>query len=87
MLANKSIIFEVTIEETFELKKGWTLKSNQKSVKRMIKTVKSYTEGYFIVGNMNRIDRMTAKNMVEQLSNMGEIQGVSELTKVASWIT
>ncbi|PKY46491.1 hypothetical protein RhiirA4_189458 [Rhizophagus irregularis] len=55
----------------------------------MIKTVKSYTEGYFIVGNMNRIDRMTAKNMVEQLSNMGEIQaeGVSELTKVASWIT
>ncbi|CAG8795365.1 2408_t:CDS:2, partial [Dentiscutata erythropus] len=54
--------------------------------------VKSYLESYFLVGNMNKTDRMTAKDMVEQLqilANKGEIQveDVPEITKVANWIT
>jgi hypothetical protein len=79
------------------LKRGWALKSNQKygkrgAGKRMTKTVKSYLESYFLAGNMNRIDRMTAKDMVEQLqilASEGEIQAedVPEIATVASWIT
>ena len=58
----------------------------------MTKTVKAYLESYFLAGNMNRTDRMTAKDMVEQLqilANEGEIEveDVPELTTVASWIT
>ncbi|CAG8642202.1 14171_t:CDS:2 [Rhizophagus irregularis] len=44
----------------------------------MTKTVKSYLESYFLAGNMNRIDRMSAKDMAEN---------VPEITPVASWIT
>jgi len=79
------------------LKKGWALKSNQKygkrgAGKRMTNTVKSYLESYFLAGNMNKTDQMTAKDMVEQLqilANEGEIQveDVPEITKVANWIT
>lgn len=44
--------FDIAIEETFELKRGWALKSNQKygtrgAGKRMTKTVKAYLESYF----------------------------------------
>ncbi|RIA94134.1 hypothetical protein C1645_873652 [Glomus cerebriforme] len=58
----------------------------------MTKIVKAYLESYFLTGNMNRTDRMTAKNMVEQLQiivDEGEIQAddVPEITTVASWIT
>jgi len=91
------IIFNIAIDEGFELKKGWTLKSNQKygkkgAGKRMTTTVKSYLESYFLAGNINKTDRMTAKDMVEQLqilADEGEIQveDVPEITKVSSWIT
>ena len=58
----------------------------------MTKTMKAYLKSYFLAGNMNRTDRMTAKDMVEQLqilANEGEIEveDVPELTTVASWIT
>ena len=91
------ITFDIAIEETFELKRGWALKSNQKygtrgAGKWMTKTVKAYLESYFLAGNMNRTDRMTAKDMVEQLqilADEGEIdvEDVPEITTVASWIT
>ena len=91
------IIFNIAVDEGFELKKGWALKSNQKygkrgAGKRMTITVKSYLESYFLAGNINKTDRMTAKDMVEQLqilADEGEIQveDVPEITKVSSWIT
>ncbi|RGB40551.1 hypothetical protein C1646_753127 [Rhizophagus diaphanus] len=64
------VIFDIAIEETFELKREWTLK----------------------MGNMNRIDRIIAKDIVEQLqilTSEGEIQAedVPEIATVASWIT
>ena len=43
----------------------------------MKKKVKSYLEGYFLAGNVNKTDRMTAKEMVSQLqilADEGEIQ-------------
>ncbi|CAB4381059.1 unnamed protein product [Rhizophagus irregularis] len=94
---NNRVRLLFAIEETFELKRGWALKSNQKygtrgAGKRMTKIVKAYLESYFLAGNMNRTDRMTAKDMVEQLQilvNEGEIdvEDVPEITTVASWIT
>ncbi|RIA86868.1 hypothetical protein C1645_828602 [Glomus cerebriforme] len=87
----------LAIEEAFELKREWALKSNQiygkrGAGKRMTKIVKAYLESYFLAGNMNRTDRMTAKNMVEQLQILvdeGEIQAddIPKIITVASWIT
>ncbi|CAG8716840.1 11765_t:CDS:2 [Rhizophagus irregularis] len=67
---NNQVRLLLAIEETFELKRGWALKT----------------------GNMNWTDRMTAKDMVEQLqilADEGEIdvEDVPEITTVASWIT
>ena len=58
----------------------------------MTKRVKNYLEGYFLTGNENKTNRMTAKEMVSQLqalANEGEIQAedVPEVTTVANWIT
>lgn len=60
--------------------------------KRITKKVKSYLEGYFLAGNVNKTDRMTAKEMVSQLqilANEGEIQveNIPEVATVANWIT
>jgi hypothetical protein len=60
--------------------------------KRMRKKVKFYLEGYFLAGNINKTDRMTAKEMVSQLhvlAHEGEIQveNIPEVTTVANWIT
>ncbi|CAG8691925.1 10113_t:CDS:2, partial [Funneliformis caledonium] len=79
------------VDKMFELKRGWALKSNQKygkrgAERRITTVVKSYLESYFLAGNINKTDRMTAKDMVEQLQNLaneGEIQveDVSEIAK------
>lgn len=94
------LLFQCTlkldVEETFELKKGWALKGNQKygkrgGGKRMTKRVRSYLEGYFLAGNMNKSDRMTASEMVSELQTLvqeGEIpiEEVPEKTTIANWI-
>ena len=54
--------------------------------------VKTYLEGFFLAGNMNKTDRMSAKEMVMQLKNLaeeGEIQEseVLEVKTVEGWIT
>ena len=59
--------------------------------KRMTATVKAYLEGYFLAGNINKTDRMSAKDMVIQLQNLakeGEIQfdDIPEIKTVESWI-
>ncbi|CAG8834227.1 6845_t:CDS:2, partial [Gigaspora margarita] len=75
-------------------KKPWIfpLSQVQGAGKRITSTVKSYLESYFLVGNMNKTDRMTAKNIVEQLrilAEEGEIsfEDIPEVVKVANWIT
>jgi hypothetical protein len=82
--------------ENFPLMSGWALRSNQKygkkgSGKRMTATVKAYLEGYFLAGNVNKTDRMSAKDMVMQLQDLakeGEIQleDVPEIKTVEGWI-
>jgi len=79
------------------LERGWALKSKQKfrirgGGKRMTKNVKSHLEGYFLSGNINKSDRMTAKEMVSELQILateGEIQvkEIPEVATVANWIT
>ncbi len=74
----------------------WALRSNQKygkkgSGKRMTATVKAYLEGYFLAGNVNKTDRMSAKDMVIQLQDLakeGEIQfdDIPEIKTVEGWI-
>lgn len=87
-------LFNIVAE--FELEEGWALKNKQKygirgGGKRMTKKIKSYLEGYFLAGNINKTDRMTAKEMVSQLhilANEGEIQveNIPEVATVANWI-
>src|ERR1041385_876595 len=87
----------VDISDKFQLENGWALKSNQKygqrgSGKRISMTVKSYLEGFFLAGNINKTDRMSAKDMVIQLKKLaeeGEIQEseVPEIKTVEGWIT
>nr|CAG8517254.1 7859_t:CDS:2 [Entrophospora candida] len=84
------------VGETFELKKGWALKGNQKygkrgGGKRMTKRVKSYLEGYFLAGNINKSDRMAADEMVSELQVLAQegeipIEEVPGKTTVANWI-
>ena len=55
-------------------------------------TVKTYLEGFFLAGNVNKTDRMSAKDMViqlKQLAEEGEIQEseVPEIKTVEGWIT
>ncbi|CAH1768857.1 7714_t:CDS:1, partial [Entrophospora sp. SA101] len=58
----------------------------------MTKKVKSYLEGYFLSGNVNKNDQMTARETVSELQilvNEGEIQteDIPEVVTVANWIT
>ena len=87
----------VDISDKFQLEKGWALKSNQKygqrgSGKRITITVKAYLEGFFLAGNVNKTDRMSAKDMVTELKKLaeeGEIQNdeVPEIKTIEEWIT
>lgn len=74
------------------------MKSKQKKYgirgrgKRMTKKVKSYLEGYFLSGNLNKSDRMTAREMVSELQNLAEedeiqAEDIPEVATVANWIT
>jgi hypothetical protein len=87
----------IDINENFPLESGWALKSSHKygqrgTGKRISMTVKTYLEGFFLAGNVNKIDRMSAKEMVIQLKKLaeeGEIQDseVPEVKTVEGWIT
>ncbi|CAB4401663.1 unnamed protein product [Rhizophagus irregularis] len=82
--------------ENFSLTNEWTLRNNQKygkkgSGKRMTATVKAYLEEYFLSGNVNKTDRMSAKDIVKELQNLakeGEIQldDVLKIKTVEGWI-
>src|SRR4051812_18222282 len=71
---------------------GQTKIWNKRRRKRMTRKVKSYLEGYFLSGNVNKNDRMIAREMVRELqilADEGEIQteDISEVVTVANCIT
>ncbi|CAB5394477.1 unnamed protein product [Rhizophagus irregularis] len=87
----------IDTNENFPLESGWALRSSHKygqrgTGKRISMTVKTYLEGFFLTGNVNKTDRMFAKEMViqlKQLAEEGEIQEseVPEIKTVEGWIT
>ena len=87
----------IDIDNNFPLENGWALKNNQKygqrgSGKRITLTVRAYLEGFFLAGNLNKTDRMSAKDMITELKKLaeeGEIQKneVPEIKTVKGWIT
>ncbi|RHZ54770.1 hypothetical protein Glove_423g82 [Diversispora epigaea] len=92
-----SFIYSTDLDGEFELPKGWALKSNQKfgqrgSGKRMTTMVKTYLKAFFLAGNINKTDRMSAKEMVMELEKIvetGEIQqnDIPTIKTVEAWIT
>ena len=85
------------VDNLFPLKLGWALKSNQtlgrRGVgKRMSSRVREYLEGFFLAGNANKTDRMSATQMVKELDKLaieGEIESddIPGIPTVERWIT
>ena len=71
-------LFIIDINEGFPLEKGWALRSSHKygqCGKRITSKVRTYLEGFFLAGNVNKADRMSAKDMAMELKKLeGEIQ-------------
>ncbi|RHZ76926.1 hypothetical protein Glove_187g60 [Diversispora epigaea] len=90
-------IYAIDTNEKFPLEIGWALKSNYKygqrgKGKRITKKVRTYLEGFFLAGNMNKTDRMSAKDMLNELKKIaeeGEIQSeeIPEIKTIEGWIT
>ncbi|PKB91663.1 hypothetical protein RhiirA5_448116 [Rhizophagus irregularis] len=52
----------------------------------MTATVKAYLEGYFLSGNANKTDRISAKDMVKEFQNLAKLDDVPEIKTVEGWI-
>jgi hypothetical protein len=89
--------FISSIDESFQLPKGWVLKENQVfggkgGEKRMTKKVKSLLECFFLNGNMNPQDKLTAQEMHDELlkyveSKEIEEQDVPKVSTIQGWIS
>ena len=76
---------------------GWALKSNQKvggkgKGKRMTKQVKELLKSFFLNGNLNQKDKMSAKDMYNELLifvESGEIEAedVPKIITIQNWIS
>ena len=76
---------------------GWALKSNQKlegkgKGKRMKKQVKELLKSFFLNGNLNQHDKMSAKDMYNELlvfveSGELEAENVPKITTIQNWIS
>ena len=76
---------------------GWALKSNQKlggkgKGKRMTKKVKELLKSFFLNGNLNQKDKMSAKEIYNELLTFvesGELEAkdVPKLTIIQNWIS
>ncbi|GES74920.1 hypothetical protein GLOIN_2v1535567 [Rhizophagus clarus] len=96
-IGNNTQICPTDISDKFQLENGWALKSNQKYGqrgvgKRITVLVKAYLKGFFLAGNVNKTDRMSAKDMYIELNKLaeeGEIQKdeVPEIKTIEGWIT
>ncbi|RHZ65459.1 hypothetical protein Glove_315g46 [Diversispora epigaea] len=86
-----------SIDEDFPLPKGLTLKEKQVfggkgTGKRITKKVKSLLEKFFLNGNLNPRDKLTAQKMHEELmkyveSNEIEKQNVPKVSTIQGWIS
>jgi hypothetical protein len=85
------------LELTFELPRGWALKSNQKYGQKgggnhMSVQITSLLEGFFLVGEADKTRRYTAETMLEELNVIAE-EGqvdkneVPKLQTIRGWIT
>ncbi|CAB5197814.1 unnamed protein product [Rhizophagus irregularis] len=85
------------VDKDFQLPKGWALKENQVfggkgSGKRMTKKVKSLLERFFLNGNINLQDKLTAQGMRDELlkyveSEEIEEQDVPKVSTIQGWIS
>ena len=76
---------------------GWALKSNQKlggkgKGKRMKKKVKDLLKSFFLNGNLNQKDKMSAKDMYNELltfveSGELEAEDVPKIVTIQNWIS
>ncbi|CAG8703037.1 6380_t:CDS:1, partial [Dentiscutata heterogama] len=84
------------VDETFSLLIEWALKSHQKLGKhgvgkRMTPKVRQYLEGFFLAGNVNKTDRMTATEMVKELERLVEENEITHkevpsIKRIENWI-
>lgn len=84
------------VDTTFPLSSGWALKSNQKlgkrgAGKRITQKVRRYLEGFFLAGNVDKTNRMTATEMVKELEilvaeNEITAEEVPSIKRVDNWI-
>jgi hypothetical protein len=81
----------------FQFPIGWALKSNQKlggkgKGKRMKKHVKELLKSFFLSGNLNQKDKMSTKDMYNELlmfveSGELELEDVPKITTINNWIS
>lgn len=82
---------------SFQFPMGWALKSNQKlggkgKGKRMKKQVKELLKSFFLNGNLSQKDKMSAKDMYNELlvfveSGEMEAEDVPKITTIQNWIS
>ena len=70
-------LFIIDINEGFLLEKGQALRSSHKygqrgSGKCITSKVRTYLEGFFLAGNVDKVDRMSAKDMAMELKKLVE---------------
>ncbi|CAB5291912.1 unnamed protein product [Rhizophagus irregularis] len=86
-----------SVDMNFQFPMGWALKSNQKvggkgKGKRMTKQVKELLKSFFLNGNLNQKDKMSAKDMYNELLTFvesGELKAedVPKITTIQNWIS
>ncbi|CAG8583111.1 14734_t:CDS:2 [Rhizophagus irregularis] len=86
-----------SIDENFQLPKGWALKQNQifgrkGSGKRMTKKVKSLLELFSLNGNINLQDKLNAQEMHDELLKYVETEEIEEqdvpkVSTIQGWIS
>jgi len=96
-LSTKFLAGEEPLESTFELSKGWALKSKQKYGQKgggnhMSVRITNLLESFFLAGEADRTRRYTAETMLEELNVMAE-EGqvdkdeVPKFQTIRAWIT
>ena len=86
-----------SVDAKFQFPMGWALKSNQKlggkgKGKRMKKQVKELLKSFFLNGNLNQKDKMSAKDMYNELlifveSGKIEAEDVPKVITIQNWIS
>ncbi|GBC15681.2 hypothetical protein GLOIN_2v1767205 [Rhizophagus irregularis DAOM 181602=DAOM 197198] len=86
-----------SVDANFQFSMGWALKSNQKlggkgKGKRMKKKVKELLKSFFLNGNLNQKDKMSAKEMYNELLifvESGELEAddIPKIATIQNWIS